>query len=59
MGLWGEKMHAIDYLTFSSRRGEKSITQECGKIADRNGDYKGQIGRIRFTDTVCKNWEEA
>ena len=43
-------MHQIEFLTFGPRKSEKTITKECAKYADRNGDYKGQITGIRFSD---------
>lgn len=52
-------MHAIDYLTFSTRKQPKTIVKECNQYADRNGDYKGQVTGIRFNDVVMKNYVEA
>lgn len=52
-------MHAIEYLTFGSRKGEKTIVKECGQYADRNGDYKGQARDIRFFDKVFKTYQDA
>lgn len=52
-------MHAIEYLTFGSRKSPKTIAKECGEYADRNGDYKGQARDIRFRDYIFKNYQEA
>ena len=52
-------MHAIQYLEFTSRKGEKTILKECARIANQEGDYKNQITRIRLKDRVLKNRKEA
>lgn len=52
-------MHAIHHLEFTSRKGAKTIQKECARIADANGDYKGQVSAIRFVDRVLKNRDEA
>ena len=52
-------MHEIRYLTYTSRKSEKGILKDCGAIADREGDHKGQIKRIRFSNLVKKNYVEA
>lgn len=52
-------MHQILYLDFSTRKSEQTITKECRKIADSEGDYKGQIKYIRFYDRMMKNYEQA
>lgn len=52
-------MHAIHHLDFSCRESEKMILAECREIADRNGDYDGQVSGIRFVDRVLRNREEA
>ena len=51
--------HAVEYHDFDSKTPEKRILLECALIADEEGDYEGQIGAIRFADTICKNREEA
>lgn len=53
-------MHAIDFMTFGSRKGEKAIIKECGQYADRNGDHEGQARDIRFRgDLVFKTYQDA
>lgn len=52
-------MHAIEFRDYSCRKSEPAITKECAKIADRFGDYTGQISRIRFNDSVKKTRKEA
>ena len=52
-------MHQIEYLTYTSRKSEKTILKECSVIADWEGDYKGQIKHIRFKDIVKNNYDEA
>lgn len=52
-------MHAIHYLDFSCRKSETAIVKECSRIADREGDYKGQITHIRFKDIVLGDRGEA
>ena len=53
-------MHAIQYLTFSSRKSINTIQKECKIIADREGDYKGQLDKgIRYKDKVLKDLNEA
>ena len=54
-------MHAIEYLEFSSRKTDKGILKDCSVIANRNGDYKGQIesNGITLKDKVLKNRKEA
>lgn len=54
-------MHQIQFIDFSSRKSIHTIQKECERIADRNGDYKGQLQScpIRFNDTVMKNADEA
>ena len=45
-------MHAIEYLDYPSRKTTSAICKDCGRIADRNGDYKGQARDITFCDKV-------
>lgn len=52
-------MHRLEYLEFSTRKSEKTIIKECARLADREGDYKGQIRSIRFTDKILKGYENA
>lgn len=53
-------MHAIEYLTFGSRKAEKTVAKECSRYADSNGDYKGQARNIRFfEDKVFKSYLDA
>ena len=52
-------MHEIEFLTFSSRKTPKGIVEDCAKIADRNGDYKGQIRGIRLKDKVFDDYDSA
>lgn len=52
-------MHALRTLEFTSRKSTKTILKECQKIADEDGDYKGQIEYIRFKDQVLKNRKQA
>ena len=52
-------MHEIRYLDFLGSKSESAIVKECGRIADTNGDYKGQIRGIRFKDAVLKDRSEA
>lgn len=54
-----KEMHEHRYLDFSCRKSEETILKECAQIADREGDYKGQIKRIRLTDQVLRNRGEA
>ena len=52
--------HSINYLEFSLRKQPKTILKECKRIADVNGDYKGQIENIRFNGySIMKNRDEA
>lgn len=52
-------MHQIEFLTFTTRKLPKTIVKECAKIADHNGDYKGQITGIRFKDFAVENYARA
>ena len=54
-------MHQIMYLDFSTRKSEKTITRECARIADIEGDYTGQIQYcgIRFNDVTLKDDDTA
>lgn len=52
-------MHNIRYLDFTCRKSPKMMLKECGALADRDGDYKGQITGIRLRDYVLDNREEA
>lgn len=52
-------MHAVHYFDMSCRKSESAITKECQRFADSDGDYKGQISRIRFSDRIKKSREEA
>lgn len=46
-------MHEIRIMSYSSRKGINSIQKECSRIADTEGDYKGQLSRgIRYKDSV-------
>ena len=55
------KMHEIVNLTYPAKKSIHAIQKECEKIADLNGDYKGQLSSkgVRFKDTVLKNRDEA
>lgn len=52
-------MHAVEFLTFGSRKAEKTVAKECGQYADKYGDYKGQARDIRFFDRVFKTYKDA
>ena len=52
-------MHQLEYIEFSTRKSEKTIIKECARNADKEGDYKGQIRSIRFTDRIIKGYENA
>lgn len=52
-------MHSIEFLEFSATKSINAIQKACQKIADTNGDYKGQCDGIRFRDHVMKDRKEA
>lgn len=50
------KMHNIHHLTFPCKKTMGAIQKVCSKIADENGDYKGQLkSGIRFKDRVLSD----
>lgn len=52
-------MHEIRFLDFPVKKSTIAIQKACQKIADAEGDYKGQCDRIRFRDFVEKSREAA
>ena len=53
-------MHEIRFLCYPGRKSINTIQKECARIADEDGDSKGQLSRgIRHKETVLKNRDEA
>ena len=56
----GKAMHEVMKLTFTGRKSKKGINEECNRIANDRGDYKGQLrGGVRFYDYTCDSRAEA
>ena len=54
-------MHEIRKLVYPSKTNISKIQQDCEKIADREGDYKGQLSHkgVRFIDRVLDSRSDA
>lgn len=54
-------MHELRYLDYGEKATKENIIKHCSRIADEEGDYKGQITRdgIRFNNHVCDSYDAA